>query len=405
MKKFRLFLEIVIKMLLVHKQRTILSILGILFGIALLVSVNNISRSTMKNTKDLLEKFGSELIVVEPAKMRVVSKGKTDYIPTLKLNFKDVELMEKNLMHAKHIVPVVNMGASAIYMGKATGTTITAATRDIFDMRKLSLSEGRLFSDEESEVGERKCILGYSVYKALFEDKKAYGQNIMIQNVLFEVIGVFKEKGKDIAGIDMDNNIYVPINTFKSRIASVEAVSAILVEAMDSRYIENIKKSIATLLMENHKRVALKEEAFNIFSLREIAKTKTEGLNLVSILSKMASLVTFSIGGLGIFAVMLLSAYERQKEIGIRMAVGATKRDVLWQFLGEALFIALIGTILGLSIGIIIFFCFILFSSLPFTFSFLSLIYTTLIGFILGLSAGIYPAIIASSNPPLKSLK
>jgi putative ABC transport system permease protein len=405
MKKFRLFLEIVIKMLLVHKQRTILSILGILFGIALLVSVNNISRSTMKNTKDLLEEFGSELIVVEPAKMRVVSKGKTDYIPTLKLNFKDVELMEKNLMHAKHIVPVVNMGASAIYMGKATGTTITAATRDIFDMRKLSLSEGRLFSDEESEVGERKCILGYSVYKALFEDKKAYGQNIMIQNVLFEVIGVFKEKGKDIAGIDMDNNIYVPINTFKSRIASVEAVSAILVEAMDSRYIENIKKSIATLLMENHKRVALKEEAFNIFSLREIAKTKTEGLNLVSILSKMASLVTFSIGGLGIFAVMLLSAYERQKEIGIRMAVGATKRDVLWQFLGEALFIALIGTILGLSIGIIIFFCFILFSSLPFTFSFLSLIYTTLIGFILGLSAGIYPAIIASSNPPLKSLK
>ena len=392
-------------MLLVHKQRTILSILGILFGIALLVSVNNISRSTMKNTKDLLEKFGSELIVVEPAKMRVVSKGKTDYIPTLKLNFKDVELMEKNLMHAKHIVPVVNMGASAIYMGKATGTTITAATKDIFDMRKLSLSEGRLFSDEESEVGERKCILGYSVYKALFEDKKAYGQNIMIQNVLFEVIGVFKEKGKDIAGIDMDNNIYVPINTFKSRIASVEAVSAILVEAMDSRYIENIKKSIATLLMENHKRVALKEEAFNIFSLREIAKTKTEGLNLVSILSKMASLVTFSIGGLGIFAVMLLSAYERQKEIGIRMAVGATKRDVLWQFLGEALFIALIGTILGLSIGIIIFLCFILFSSLPFTFSFLSLIYTTLIGFILGLSAGIYPAIIASSNPPLKSLK
>ena len=405
MKKFRLFLEIVIKMLLVHKQRTILSILGILFGIALLVSVNNISRSTMKNTKDLLEEFGSELIVVEPAKMRVVSKGKTDYIPTLKLNFKDVELMEKNLMHAKHIVPVVNMGAAAIYMGKATGTTITAATKDIFDMRKLSLSEGRLFSDEESEVGERKCILGYSVYKALFEDKKAYGQNIMIQNVLFEVIGVFKEKGKDIAGIDMDNNIYVPINTFKSRIASVEAVSAILVEAMDSRYIENIKKSIATLLMENHKRVALKEEAFNIFSLREIAKTKTEGLNLVSILSKMASLVTFSIGGLGIFAVMLLSAYERQKEIGIRMAVGATKRDVLWQFLGEALFIALIGTILGLSIGIIIFFCFILFSSLPFTFSFLSLIYTTLIGFILGLSAGIYPAIIASSNPPLKSLK
>jgi putative ABC transport system permease protein len=405
MKKIKLFVELVIKMLLVHKQRTILSILGILFGIAMLVSVNNISRSTMKNTKELLENFGSELIVVEPAKVRVVGKGQTNYVPTLKLNFKDVELMKKNLIYAKHIVPVVNMGSSAIYMGKSTNTTITAATKDIFGMRKLNLLEGRIFTDREAEVGDRKCILGYSVYKALFENERAYGQNIMMQNVFFEVIGVFKEKGKDIAGIDMDNNIYVPINTFKSRIANVEAISAILVEADDSRYIENIKKSITTLLKENHKRVALKEEAFNVFSLREIAKTKTEGLNLVSILSKFASVVTFSIGGLGIFAVMLLSAFERQKEIGIRMAVGATKRDILYQFLGEALFVALIGTILGLIIGIIVFLIFIIFSSLPFTFSILSLIYTTLIGFILGLSAGIYPAIVASTHPPLKSLR
>jgi putative ABC transport system permease protein len=359
----------------------------------------------MKNTRELLEKFGPELIVVEPAKVRVVGKGQTNYVPTLKLNFKDVELMKKNLIHAKHIVPVVNMGSAAIYMGKSTGTTITAATKDIFEMRKLNLLEGRLFTKDEEEVGERKCILGYSVYKALFDKVKAYGQNIMMQNVFFEVIGVFKEKGKDIAGIDMDNNIYIPINTFKSRIANVEAVSAILVESDNNKYIDNMKKSIAALLKENHKRATLKEESFNIFSLREIAKAKTEGLNLVSILSKMASLVTFSIGGLGIFAVMLLSAFERQKEIGIRMAVGATKKDILWQFLGEALFIALIGTVLGLVIGFIVFLSFILFSSLPFTFSFLSLIYTTLIGFILGLSAGIYPAMVASSNPPLKSLR
>lgn len=405
MRKLKLFLEIVLKMLIVHKQRTILSILGILFGIAMLVSVNNISRSTMKNTRELLEKFGSELIVVEPAKVRVVGKGKTEYVPTLKLNFKDVDLMKKNLMYAKHIVPVVNMGTTAVYMGKSTNTTITAATTDIFSMRKLELLEGRLFSQKEEDVGERKCILGYSVYKALFDNKRAFGQNIMIQDVFFEVVGVFKAKGKDIAEIDMDNNIYVPINTFKSRIANAEAVSAILVEANDNKYIDNIKKSIVTLLKENHKRAALKEESFNVFSLREIAKAKTEGLNLVSLLSKLASLVTFSIGGLGIFAVMLLSAYERQKEIGIRMAVGATKKDILYQFLGEALFVALIGTFLGLVIGIVVFLIFILFSSLPFTFSFLSLFYTTFIGFILGLSAGIYPAIVASSHPPLKSLR
>jgi putative ABC transport system permease protein len=405
LRKLKLFLEIVLKMLIVHKQRTILSILGILFGIAMLVSVNNISRSTMKNTRELLEKFGSELIVVEPAKVRVVGKGKTEYVPTLKLNFKDVDLMKKNLMYAKHIVPVVNMGTTAVYMGKSTNTTITAATTDIFSMRKLELLEGRLFSQKEEDVGERKCILGYSVYKALFDNKRAFGQNIMIQDVFFEVVGVFKAKGKDIAEIDMDNNIYVPINTFKSRIANAEAVSAILVEANDNKYIDNIKKSIVTLLKENHKRAALKEESFNVFSLREIAKAKTEGLNLVSLLSKLASLVTFSIGGLGIFAVMLLSAYERQKEIGIRMAVGATKKDILYQFLGEALFVALIGTFLGLVIGIVVFLIFILFSSLPFTFSFLSLFYTTFIGFILGLSAGIYPAIVASSHPPLKSLR
>lgn len=406
MKRIRLFLAIVIKMLILHKQRTILSVLGILCGIAMLVSVNNISRSTMKNTRELLENFGSELIVVEPAKIRVVGKDTTNYAPALKLNFNDAEIMENNLIHAKHIVPVVNMPSSAIYRGKSTQTTITAASKDIFQMRKLTLLEGRLFRGAEMEIGERKCILGYSVYKALFDGESAFGKNIVIQNVFFEVIGVFNQKGKDIAGIDMDNNIYVPINTFKNRIANVEAISAILVEADAPKYIESLKKSILTLLKENHRRAALmKEESFNIYSLREIAKTKTESINLVSVLSKMASFVTFSIGGLGIFAVMLLSAFERQKEIGIRMAVGAKGKDILYQFLGEAFIIAAIGTLLGLIVGVIIFLSFILFSSLPFTFNLFALIATTIIGLLLGIIAGIYPAIVASKHHPLKSLK
>ena len=119
----------------------------------------------------------------------------------------------------------------------------------------------------------------------------------------------------------------------------------------------------------------------------------------------MASFVTFSIGGLGIFAVMLLSAFERQKEIGIRMAVGAKGKDILYQFLGEAFIIAVIGTLLGLVVGVIIFLSFILFSSLPFTFNLFALIATTIIGLLLGIIAGIYPAIVASKHHPLKSLK
>ena len=397
MKRIKLFLEIVVKMLVLNKQRTILSVLGILCGIAMLVSVNNIASSTMKNTRELLENFGSELIVAEPAKVRVVSKGRTDYIPALKLNFKDAEIMENNLIHAKRIVPVVNMPSKAAYLGKSTKTTVTAALEDLFSIRKLSLLDGRLFNKEELEVGERKCILGYSVYKALFDGKKAFGKNIMMEDVFFEVVGVFEEKGKDIAGIDMDNNVYVPINTFKTRISNVETISAVLVEAVDPKYIESLKKSILALLKKNHKKAALmKEESFNVFSLREIAKTKTES---------MASFITFSIGGLGIFAVMLLSAFERQKEIGIRMAVGAKGRDILMQFLGEAFVIAIIGTLSGLIVGIIIFLSFIFFSKLPFAFNFFSFILTAVIGLSLGILAGIYPAIVASKHHPLKSLK
>jgi putative ABC transport system permease protein len=406
MKRIKLFLEIVVKMLVLNKQRTILSVLGILCGIAMLVSVNNIASSTMKNTRELLENFGSELIVAEPAKVRVVSKGRTDYIPALKLNFKDAEIMENNLIHAKRIVPVVNMPSKAAYLGKSTKTTVTAALEDLFSIRKLSLLDGRLFNKEELEVGERKCILGYSVYKALFDGKKAFGKNIMMEDVFFEVVGVFEEKGKDIAGIDMDNNVYVPINTFKTRISNVETISAVLVEAVDPKYIESLKKSILALLKKNHKKAALmKEESFNVFSLREIAKTKTESIHLVSILSKMASFITFSIGGLGIFAVMLLSAFERQKEIGIRMAGGAKGRDILMQFLGEAFVIAIIGTLSGLIVGIIIFLSFIFFSKLPFAFNFFSFILTAVIGLSLGILAGIYPAIVASKHHPLKSLK
>ena len=343
MKKVRIFLRSIFQMLLVHKHRTLLSIMGVLFGIASLVAVGHISNATMKNTRNILDKLGPDLIVVEPEKVRVTGYGKNEYVQSQKLHLSDAETMKNSLTSDQEVVPVINMMTDTKYKQISANVLITAASVDIRDLRNLDLEDGRFYTETEDNIGARKCVVGYNVWRTLFVDEKAFGKNLMIQNVPCEVIGVLSPKGKDLAGSDLDNIIYTPLTTLKSHFTNADSISGILLKAEAGADMTKLKKSIALILRDNHKITSMKKDDFNIYFFKDVAKAKTEGINLVSLLSKMAATITFLIGGLRIFAVMLLSVVEREKEIGIRMAVGAKRIDVLIQFLGEAIFISIIG--------------------------------------------------------------
>ena len=405
MKKVRIFLRSIFQMLLVHKHRTLLSMMGVLFGIASLVAMGHISNATMKNTSLVLHTLGPDLIVVEPGKVRVTGYGKNEYVQSQKLHLSDAETMKNSLTSVQEVVPVINMMMDTKYKRISANVLITAASVDIRDLRNLDLEDGRFYTETEDNIGARKCVIGYNVWRTLFGEEKAFGKNLMIQKVPCEVIGVLSPKGKDLAGSDLDSIIYIPLTTLKSHFTNADSISGILLKAEVGADMTKLKKSIALILRDNHKITSMKKDDFNIYSFKDIAKAKTEGINLVSLLSKMAATITFLIGGLGIFAVMLLSVVEREKEIGIRMAVGAKRIDVLIQFLGEAVFISIIGGVAGIISGLIIAVVLIVVTDLPFTFEILSIIYVFFISLVLGIVSGAYPAFVASSLTPIKTIK
>ena len=219
------------------------------------------------------------------------------------------------------------------------------------------------------------------------------------------MIGVLVPKGADLSGEDLDSVVYLPLRTVMRRFLNVDYLSGLLIQAEEGTDLAILKAEIRKLLRRRHGLTPMIKDDFSIYSLEDIAKTKQEGLMLVSLLSKMAAIISFAIGGLGIFAVMLLTVTERQKEIGIRRAVGARKKDILWQFLGEACIISFLGGIAGVTLGILVAIVVSLVAALPVIFNLSQLGLSLLISLGLGTMAGAYPAYLAASLLPLKALR
>jgi putative ABC transport system permease protein len=317
----------------------------------------------------------------------------------------DAQAIKDFLPYVDKVVPVIDGSYQAKYRDNVMGIKLRGAKEEIKDVQNLVLQDGYFYSEQEETIGLKKCVVGYKVWETVFNKKMAFGKTILIQNIPFEVIGVLAPKGTDLAGEELDSVIYIPLKTMMRRFLDVDWISSILVTAKEKANILELKKEMTLLLRKRHNLGPIEKDDFNIFALEEIAKTKMQGIKLVSLLSKMAAIISFSIGGLGIFAVMLLSVAERQKEIGMRRAVGATKKDILGQFLGEAVFISFIGGFLGIIFGFLIALLVISVSNLPLAFSltFVSLAFIISLG--LGIIAGGYPAFLAASLPPLNSFK
>ncbi|MDL1971404.1 MAG: ABC transporter permease [Candidatus Desulfofervidaceae bacterium] len=405
MERLKLFLSVVFQILKVHKRRTLLSMLGVLFGIFSLVAVGHISNAMTKKIKDTLNKFGPNLIIVRAGKVHVTGRGMKQFTTTQTLKMSDAKAIKTSIKGIKEVVPISEITYPLRYKEKSMQVKIIGATPNIAHIRNLTLQDGFFYGDEEEKRGLKKAVLGYKVWQTLFGEKRAFGKTILIWRVPCEVIGVLVPKGADLSGEDLDSVVYLPLRTVMRRFLNVDYLSGLLIQAEEGTDLVILKAEIRKLLRRRHGLTPMIKDDFSIYSLEDIAKTKQEGLMLVSLLSKMAAIISFAIGGLGIFAVMLLTVTERQKEIGIRRAVGARKKDILWQFLGEACIISFLGGIAGVTLGILVAIVVSLVAALPVIFNLSQLGLSLLISLGLGTMAGAYPAYLAASLLPLKALR
>ncbi len=398
------YLKIALQNLIIHKARMLLSLLGILFAVMSLVAFGNISSGMKQKIDDEVSKFGKNLVILRSGLVFVTGRGTRQFAESKSLKLQDIKILKERLVEVEEVVPFYDTSYPARYSENTLKVSIMGATANIFTVRNISIIMGRPFIEKDDTDVEKRAVVGYKVYENLFKGDNPIGKNILIYRAPTEIIGVIEEKGVDFTGQDQDMQVYIPLNTFMRRYSNIDYIKGAYIQTKEGVSLADMKQKVRNLMRRLHNLKEGQKDDFSIFTLDDILRTREEGIRLVSILTIIASIVSFLIGGLGIFAIMLLSVTERKMEIGIRRVVGSKKRDIILQFLTESVIVSLIGGIAGILFGCIITIIVDYLGGFPFILHVQNIFLSIFISILVGLVAGVYPALEGTKYEPIEVL-
>jgi len=404
MYSFNFYLKIALQNLVIHKARMILSLLGILFAVMSLVAFGNISSGMKLKIDNEISRFGKNLIILRSGLVFITGRGASQFAESKTLKLEDVKIIKERLPEIKEVVPFFDTTYPARYGENTLRINIIGATPNIFTVRNIDLMVGKPFTDKDDDNTVKSAVVGFKVYDNLFKSENPLGKYLLIYRVPTEIIGVIDEKGVDFNGQDQDLQVYIPLNTFMRRYSNVDYIKGAYFQTEDGVKLGETKQKIRKLLRSIHNLKDFQKDDFSIFTLDDILRTREEGIRLVSVLTIIASIVSFLIGGLGIFAIMLLTVAERKIEIGIRRVVGSKKKDIIFQFLTESVIVAMIGGIAGIVVGCIITVIVDYLGGFPFFLYIGNIFLSIFISVLIGIAAGIYPAIQGTKFVPIEVL-
>lgn len=349
-------LRVAWRALRVNKMRSILTALGIIVGVAAVVCMVSIGAGAQAQVSEKIRTLGANLLLITPGAQSsgaVRMEAGTRHT----LTEEDAMAIQRGMTAVQVAAPVLSRRTQVVARNKNWATLVAGVNSDYFIAREWPIREGRAFSTDELGNGGKAAVIGDVIAEELFAGKAALGEVVRIGNVPFTVVGILDKKGQGAMGRNQDDVVFVPLSTAKSRVLGAvrgntrDALDFIVVKAADAVALTDLQRDIKALLRQRH---LLRKEAaddFNIenpndvLSAREGA-TRTLGLLLIAVAS-----VSLIVGGISIMNIMLVSVTERTREIGLRMAVGARRRDIRRQFLIEAVTLALVGGLIGAAIG------------------------------------------------------
>lgn len=334
-----------------NRLRTFLTMLGIIIGVGAVITMVAIGEGSRRRIQERLQGLGTNQLLVRPGSQNV---GRTVLAAgsSQTLTEDDAETILKNSEYVSAVSPELSRNAQVKYESKNTNTTITGTRIEFLKVRNFVLAEGRYFTVEEMKGNVKVAVLGQTVEETLFGDSKSIGSIIKINGQNFTVIGVLAGKGQTGMGQNQDDQIMVPLTTAQTRLFGLDFVTTIAVQVYDENMMDEATFDIERALRKTHK---LRGDAENDFSIRnqaDILATAQETSDTMAILLASIAAISLIVGGIGIMNIMVVSVTERTKEIGIRKAIGAKRKDILLQFLIEAMVICLFGGLIGVGIGI-----------------------------------------------------
>lgn len=349
-------LGIALRSLRANKMRSFLTMLGIIIGVASVITMVAVGAGAQTRVAEQIRSLGANVLMVLPGTAQDGGVRKESGSRHT-LTESDAAAIASQLLTVRAAAPSIRAPHQIVHGARNWNTTVNGTTADYFAVRDWTLADGRHFSRSEEQGGGKVALLGATVAKQLFEKEDAIGGQIRISSVPFEVIGVLGKKGPSGAGQNQDDIVFVPISTAKLRLMGSaseinrEAVAYILVKAVSDEAMGRAQAQIESLLRQRHRLVGDAESDFQVTNpAAAMAAQRASTTTIAWLLAAIAS-VSLIVGGISIMNIMLVSVTERTREIGLRLAVGARRRDIRNQFLTEAVTLCLVGGLLGLGIG------------------------------------------------------
>ncbi|MDD2878967.1 MAG: ABC transporter permease [Rhodoferax sp.] len=325
-------------------MRSFLTILGIVIGVSAVITMVTVGNGATLAIQNQISGLGTNLLQVRPGQRMMGGGGASS--PSFKEA--DAQALFSQLGGITAVAPEARSGATIVLDGRNWSSSVIGSTNDWLFTGNWKIADGREFTTEEQVAGAGVCLIGETVRRELFGSQMAIGASIRVKQISCEVIGLLGEKGQGAFGNDQDDVVLMPLHTLQRRITGNTRVNTLLVSMQDGADPERVKASITQLLRERRKLAESDEDNFNVLDTKQLGETFSSTTRVMTMLLGAVAAVSLLVGGIGIMNIMLVSVTERTREIGLRLAIGALEREVLLQFLIEAVVLAALGGVIGI---------------------------------------------------------
>jgi putative ABC transport system permease protein len=384
-----------------NAMRSFLTVLGIVIGVGAVIAMVTIGNGTTEKVRMELAKLGSNLLFMRPGQFGPGRSSST----AKPFNVRDVEAIKGQLQGVRAIAPVSQQAATIVFGTENRVSVVIGTDNAYFTTQDWLLTAGRQFLDGEVRAGRAACIIGQTVKEKLFGAAGAVGETLRVKKVACEVIGVLAGKGESSFGTDQDDIVIMPLRAFQRRIAGNSDISAINISAQAGVDTARVQADLERLMRERRGIVTGKDDDFSVRDTRQLAQTMTGTTEILTGLLGAVASVSLLVGGIGIMNIMLVSVTERTREIGIRLAIGALERQVLSQFLVEAVVLSGFGGIIGIALGLGLAALATQALAVPFLFNAGIVILAFTFSALVGVVFGYFPARRAAHLDPIEALR
>ncbi len=397
-------LKLALRALRRNKLRTLLTMLGMIIGVGAVIAMVGIGNGAKSQIESQIASMGQNVILVWSGSF---TRGgvHSGWGGAGTLTVEDAEAIQREIPGVTVISPEVRSGAQIAAGNQNWSTQILGESADYFDLRKWPVVAGSPFTEQDVHSASKVAVIGKTIADQLFPGEDPIGQVVRIKNVPFQIVGMLLPKGLSVQGNDQDDLIIIPYTSAMKRVQHVTMLRSINVQAARPSLLNPVQAQIMDLLRQRHKITPGRDDDFTVRNQQEIADMATAQSKTMTLLLAAIAMVSLVVGGIGIMNIMLVSVTERTREIGIRMAIGARGRDILLQFLIEAVTLSVIGGVLGIAVGFGSSRLITVYMTWPTLVPSEWVVYAFLFSAVVGIFFGFYPARKASRLDPIEALR